>query len=76
MMNNRIKEIELEAAYGTIDPNGPFTPEEFIKFTEKFAELIIQECASVCYNSGLEDPDAHAQNLLFLFNIDDCRNDK
>jgi hypothetical protein len=75
-MNERIKELELEAAYGTIDPNGPFTPEEFIKFTEKFAELIVQECASICYNSGFADPDAHAQNLLFHFNVDDCRNDK
>ena len=40
------------------------------------AELIIQECASICYNSGLKDPDAHAQNLLFHFNVDDCKNDK
>jgi hypothetical protein len=46
-MNERIKELELEAAYGTIDPNGPFTPEEFIKFTEKFAELIVNQCADI-----------------------------
>ena len=43
---------------------------------EKLAELIVQECASICYNSGFADPDAHAQNLLFHFNVDDCRNDK
>jgi hypothetical protein len=43
-MNERIKELELEAAYGVIDPNGPFTPEEFNNFTAKFAELIVREC--------------------------------
>jgi hypothetical protein len=46
-MNERIKELVLEAAYGNIDPNGPFTPEEFNNFTAKFAELIVQECQTV-----------------------------
>ena len=44
-MNERIKELELEAAYGTIDPNGPFTADEFNQFTKKFAELIVKDCA-------------------------------
>lgn len=48
-MNERIKELELEAAYGVIDPNGPFTPEEFNNFTAKFAELIIRKCAEVAW---------------------------
>jgi len=43
-MNERIKELEIQAADGTIDPNEPFTAEEFYNFTKKFAELIIQEC--------------------------------
>jgi hypothetical protein len=47
MMNERIKELVLEAAYGNIDPNGPFTPEEFNNFTVKFAELIVRECQTV-----------------------------
>jgi hypothetical protein len=46
-MNERIKELELEAAYGVIDPNGPFTPEEFNNFTAKFAELIVNQCADI-----------------------------
>ena len=45
-MNERIKELELEAAYGTIDPNGPFTADEFNQFNQKFAELIVRECIS------------------------------
>jgi hypothetical protein len=47
-MNERLKELELEAAYGNIDPNGPFTAEEFNQFTAKFAELIVRECMSMC----------------------------
>jgi len=47
MMNQRIKELELEAAYDIIDPNGPFTADEFNQFTKKFAELIIRECANI-----------------------------
>jgi hypothetical protein len=39
-------------------------------------ELIVSECASICYNSKLEDGDLHAQNLLYEFNIDDARNEK
>ena len=46
-MNERIKELELEAAYGTIVPNGPFTADEFNQFKEKFAELIVRECLSI-----------------------------
>jgi hypothetical protein len=46
-MNERIKELVLEAAYGNIDPNGPFTPEEFNNFTAKFAELIVRECLDI-----------------------------
>jgi hypothetical protein len=46
-MNERLKELELEAAYGNIDPNGPFTAEEFNQFTAKFAELIVEECRIV-----------------------------
>ena len=43
---------------------------------EKFAELIIEECASICYNSHIEYGDVHAQNILYEFNINNCRNDK
>jgi len=39
----------------------------------KFASMIIEECAAVCYNSTLEDPDTHAMNLLYEFNINGAR---
>jgi hypothetical protein len=54
-MNERIRELELEAAYGNIDPNGPFTAEEFNQFTAKFAELIIRECAELTLDHKNDD---------------------
>jgi hypothetical protein len=75
-MNERIKEIWEEATVSVWPRPGKFTAGEYDYHIKKFAELIVQECASICYNSGFADPDAHAQNLLFHFNVDDCRNDK
>lgn len=40
----------------------------------KFAELIAAHCASICYTSNFEDSDAHAQNILFEFDVDGCSN--
>jgi len=77
-MNERIRELAEQAGmfrtkYGLYKDG--LGPDEGVDL-EKFAELIVIECASICYNSSLKDPDTHAQNLMFHFNIDNCRNDK
>ena len=72
-MNERIKELAEQAKFTWVENDKDITGGVD---QEKFAELIVLECASICYNSGLEDSDAHAQNLMFHFNIDGCRNDK
>ena len=41
-MNERIKELAEQAASDYNDANGVFIPDDFI---EKFAELIVRECA-------------------------------
>jgi len=74
-MNERIKELYKQAEKSVAFLSNSKESKEKIML-EKFAELIVIECASICYNSGLEDSDAHAQNLMFHFNIDNCRNDK
>jgi hypothetical protein len=51
-MNEQIKKLELQAADGTVDPNGPFTAEEFNNFTKKFAELIVRECGDWIINNA------------------------
>lgn len=63
-MNEQIKELYEQSQIG---PGLGYD-------IDKFAELIIQECASICYNSNLQDSDLHAQNLLYEFNIDNARN--
>ena len=74
-MNERIRELMEQASSNACydEPNQLHLMNDEI---EKFAELIVRECASICYNSSLLDADAHAQNLLYEFNIDDCRNQK
>jgi len=70
-MNERLKELAEQAKEYARGFN--YQHEVFEK---KFAELIVEECASICYNSGMQDSDAHAQILLYEFNIHNCRNDK
>lgn len=45
-MNNRIKELAHEAGLPTYNPEGIPTK------LEKFAELIVRECASICDHQG------------------------
>ena len=71
-MNERIKELAVQAGAGELGDSVIAATMDI----EKFAELIVLECASICYNSGLEDSEFHAQNLMYQFNIDGCRNDK
>jgi len=67
-MNKRIKELSVEAAYGVVDPNGPFTAEEFVNFQQKFAQLIVRECAEVVYSrSGHATP----QDLYEHFGVEE-----
>ena len=74
-MNERIKELIEES--NEIVFSSPSTGRTTKQINlEKLAELIVKECASICYNSSLEDSDAHAQNLLYEFNIDNARNQK
>ena len=74
-MNERIKELMVELKKTVSTERGA---EVLIGYDEieAFAELIVKECASVCYNSELQDSDLHAQNLLYEFNINNCRNEK
>jgi hypothetical protein len=68
-MNERIKELELQAADGTVDPNGPFTAEEFNNFTKKFAELIVSECATVGFEA-VANGDLVEDSILTHFGVE------
>ena len=63
-MNERIKELAREAGLLAYNPEGPPTK------LEKFAELIVWECAEwVNHNLGLVDEEAKA-DLLKHFGVE------
>lgn len=73
-MNERIKWIAVNAGFDLgRDWEVIGLCEDSLK---TYTELIVKECASICYNSKLKDGDAHAQNLLYEFNIDGARDEK
>lgn len=82
-MNQRIKELAMLAdirsmlileRLKTVDALTDAEQNELLSF-EKFAELIIMECASIVYRT-CQDGDAGAQAILYEFDIDDARNQK
>ena len=59
IMNERIKQLALQSqlVYETTDGKVYNSWEDYVDLTEyveKFAELIVRECASVCENSNYE----------------------
>ena len=52
-MNERIKELEQQARFAVQDENGKAP---YDKWRDKFAELIVRECASACLHDDWEDP--------------------
>ena len=58
MMNERIRELDQQAidyAMSVCDADGVYQGKEYLTVVkEKFAELIVGECASVCENSNYE----------------------
>ena len=46
-MNERIRELAIEANMIAYEPNG-FDPTGLTKSQQKFAELIVRECVEIC----------------------------
>lgn len=82
-MNERIKELAMLAdirsmlileRLKTVDALTDAEQNELLSF-EKFAELIVQECASIVYRT-CQDGDVGAQAILCEFDIDNARSQK
>lgn len=59
-MNERIKELKDEVlvwAIETLDPNVLNENEWGVAIDEKFAELIVRECADICINKNVSNLD-------------------
>lgn len=68
-MNERIK-LLIEQAQDWADAHAPYASEEQEYFAEKFAELIVRECAEwVNDNLGLVDEEAR-KDLLRHFGVE------
>jgi hypothetical protein len=52
MMNERIKDLYIQALCEYEDANGVFIPPDFV---EKFAELIVRECSRISKVNQAED---------------------
>lgn len=82
MNNDRLKELLSEAGFVFWDedsgkPGGAVDWAcDYDQEIRKLIELVANQCASICYNSSFADSDAHAQNILYEFNVDNCRDDK
>ena len=76
-MDERIKELYNQCiVYNTHPEAIGDGPADIVGFnTNKFAELIITECASVAYKS-CDQGDIAAQSILYEFNIDNARQQK
>ena len=69
-MNERIRELAEQAT--SIQGPTPYNPLTFEVFDkEKFAELIVRECANVNYNSPFQDGEFHAREVLEHFGVED-----
>lgn len=42
---------------------------------EQYTQQVAAHCAAICYHTNFVDGDAHASNILYEFNVDDCRKD-
>ncbi len=65
-MNERIKELWDTAA--KLEPDPSWAGQT--RFMEKFAELIVLECSSICYK-GLENGDEAASLLMNTFGVEE-----
>lgn len=60
-MSNRIKELAYKAGYKPLEPKS-FADDLQEVFLQKFADLIVQECAEIVASSSL--PDTYSEPAL------------
>ncbi len=70
-MNERIKQLMDLAELPLFDINGNCKYNDTYFDKEKFAELIVKECAGVNYNSPFQDGEFHAREVLEHFGVEE-----
>jgi hypothetical protein len=69
-MNERIEKLSEQATEYANEQNELHGVGYVITFKEKFAELIVLECSSICYK-GLENGDEAASLLMNTFGVEE-----
>ena len=67
-MNERIKELLVEAHRQT---KGGIYNGHLSEWSEKFAELIVRECADICYNRDYTDGSAYGEAIEEHFGVEE-----
>ena len=67
-MNERIEELLVEAHRQT---KGGIYNGHLSDWTEKFAELIVRECAEICYNRDYTDGSAYGEAIEEHFGVEE-----
>ena len=67
-MNKRIRELLDEAHRQT---KGGIYNGHLSDWTEKFAELIVRECADICYNRDYTDGSAYGEAIEEHFGVEE-----
>jgi len=66
-MNERIREVWIKAASEDSDPDNWDTQEQFI---ERFAELIVNECANICFTKWRDNGDSYGILIKDHFGVE------
>jgi len=69
-MNERIKELAVEAGIISVEYNG-FDPTGLTKAQRKFAELIVRKCADICLNENVSNLDLDVIRMSGKFTLQD-----
>ena len=72
-MNERIKQLWDKAATASAAyPSGQTNSwETQVNFMEKFAELIVRECADICYNRDYTNGSAYGEAIEEHFGVEE-----
>jgi hypothetical protein len=70
MMNERIRQLAEQAGM-IIGDNSEFDMEKFMPKELKFAQLIVKECADICYNRDYACGSAYGEQIEKHFGVEE-----
>ena len=75
-MNERIRELAEQAGISLSQKDYSYYWVESAEDIEKFAELIVKECADICYNRDYTDGSAYGEAIEEHFGVEGVDDEK